>query len=297
MSDPRSSSQGYVGRFAPSPTGPLHLGSLVCAVASFLEARANGGQWLLRIEDLDPPRQVAGSTERILRSLDTHQLFWDGAVVYQSDRGAAYQHALEQLGRLGRRYYCTCTRNDVAAMGGRYDGKCRQQLHRPSAPHAIRFRAPDHAVAFADQIQGEVLTTADALDDFIVLRKDGLFAYQLAVVVDDAWQGITHVVRGADLLDSTPRQILLQEAFKFSQPKWMHIPVLATAGKKLSKQHGASGLDDDQAGANLIHALTLLGQNCRILESTMPPGEILEYASSHWNPDRIPHAPSLELTP
>lgn len=294
---PRSPSAGYIGRFAPSPTGPLHLGSLVCAVASYLEARANGGQWLLRVEDLDPPREVPGSTRQILDSLDAHHLFWDGPAVYQSNRHAAYAEHLQQLREQGLTYYCTCTRNDVMEMGGLYNGRCRAQLDMPDAPHAVRFRTPGHRVRFADRIQGELITDGSAIDDFVVLRKDGLFAYQLAVVVDDAWQGITHVVRGADLLESTPRQMLIQEALGFTEPEWMHIPVLARAGKKLSKQHGAKALNDRDASANLITALTLLGQTLEDLQTGMPPAEILETAIAHWKPQQIAHAPALELSP
>lgn len=297
MSRFRSDPPGYVGRFAPSPTGPLHLGSLVCAVASFLEARANGGQWLLRIEDLDPPREIPGSTEEILRSLDAHHLFWDGATVFQSSRLPAYAEALERLGAGNRTFYCTCTRNDVAEMGGRYNGRCRQRVQEPDAPHSVRFRTPGHAVRFDDRIQGRITTEVSDLDDFVILRKDGLFAYQLAVVVDDAWQGITHVVRGSDLLDSTPRQILLDEALELNTPEWMHIPVLARAGKKLSKQHGAKGIDDRLASTNLITALELLGQTTQALETGMTPEAILEIAISRWNPAHITHAPALELAP
>lgn len=297
MASFRSAPPGYIGRFAPSPTGPLHLGSLVCAVASFLEARASGGQWLLRIEDLDPPREVPGSTETILRSLDAHQLFWDGATMFQSSRLDAYAETLEHLRAIDRTYYCTCTRNDVAEMGGRYNGRCRQRLQEPAAPHSVRFRTPGHAVTFDDRIQGRVTTQVSELDDFVILRKDRLFAYQLAVVVDDAWQGVTHVVRGADLLDSTPRQILLQEVLEFDQPDWMHIPVLARAGKKLSKQHGAKAIDDHLASANLISALELLGQTTEALDQGMAPGQILETAISRWNPAQMAHARALELAP
>lgn len=297
MSRSRSLPQGYIGRFAPSPTGPLHLGSLVCAVASYLDARASGGQWLLRVEDLDPPREVAGSTRQILRSLDAHHLHWDGSTLFQSSRDAAYAETLQRLHDMERTYYCTCTRNDVAEMGGRYNGRCRGKCQRPDTPHAVRFLAPGHLVTFMDRLQGEVSTAARELDDFVILRKDGLIAYQLAVVVDDASQGVTHVVRGADLLDSTPRQIQLQETLGFRQPDWMHIPVLARAGKKLSKQHGAQGIDDRRASANLISALKLLGQRCDALKAGMSPETILEYATSHWDPQHIDHTPMLELTP
>lgn len=291
---PRTPSSAYIGRFAPSPTGPLHLGSLVCAVASYLDARAQGGQWLVRIEDLDPPREVPGSTEQILRSLDAHHLFWDQGTLYQSSRHAAYAETLEQLRDLSLTYYCTCTRKDVAGMGGIYDGHCRDQSEKPDIPHAIRFRRREHPVTLIDRIQGEVFTPAEAIDDFILLRKDKLFAYQLAVVVDDAWQNISHVVRGADLLDSTPRQILLQEALGVEPPDWMHIPVLARAGEKLSKQHGAKPIDDREASSNLVTALDLLNQHVPGVESGMAPEEILYLAAEHWRPERISRSLEIE---
>ena len=217
-----------IGRFAPSPTGPLHLGSLVAAAASWLDARAEGGRWLVRIEDIDTPRVVPGSAEEILAALQKYGLEWDGEVVWQSRRTALYERALEELRAKDLVFDCACSRADLqraasAPLGDepRYPGTCRNGLPPGRAARSIRFRAPDG-------------------DDFIVRRADGLFAYQLAVVVDDAEQGVTRVVRGADLLPSTPRQIALQRALGYPTPEYIHVPlVLAPDGTKLGKRDGA----------------------------------------------------------
>ena len=257
----------YRGRFAPSPTGPLHRGSLVAALGSFLAARAAGGQWLLRIEDVDRPRTVAGAADAILRSLEAHGLYWDGPIVRQSERTAAYEAALETLRRRGYVYPCSCTRRELREVsrpgvhGPVYPGFCRQGPRRRRPVHAWRVRVASGAVAFRDRRCGDVGQDLEReVGDFIVRRADGWFAYQLAVVVDDAWQGITEVVRGEDLLDNTPRQLYLQSLLDLPRPDYLHLPVVRNRrGEKLSKQTRAPALDDGRAQGNLLEALGFLG--------------------------------------
>ena len=247
----------YRGRFAPSPTGPLHAGSLVAALASWLDARAKDGQWLVRIEDLDLPRCVAGADHTILQQLAACGLVPDEAPVWQSQRRGQYQHALEQLASRHQAYACACSRKDIEqalrAIGRAkprhgelvYPGTCRNGLHG-KAGRAWRFRTEAASVThWADRRLGaQQQAVALEVGDFVLLRADGLFAYQLAVVVDDAAQGITHIVRGADLADNTARQILLQQALGHPRPQYLHTPlVLALDGQKLSKQNGAQALD------------------------------------------------------
>jgi glutamyl-Q tRNA(Asp) synthetase len=258
----------YRGRFAPSPTGPLHLGSLLAAVASYADARANRGNWLLRIEDLDRPREVPGAADLILRTLSAFGLEWDEGVVHQSRRADAYRDALDALAAQGLTYPCGCSRAEVARAGHSgiegplYPGTCRLGL--PPGRHArtVRLRTPSGPVAFDDRIQGrQSQVVKEAIGDFVLRRADGIHAYQLAVVVDDAWQGITQVVRGADLLLSTPRQILLQRALGFGQPGYAHVPVILDAqGRKLSKSLAAAPVDPRRPLPALRLAWALLGQ-------------------------------------
>jgi glutamyl-Q tRNA(Asp) synthetase len=257
-----------VGRFAPSPTGPLHFGSLVAAVASWLDARRHGGRWLLRMEDLDPPREVPGAADAILRSLEAFGLHWDGPVLYQSTRHEAYREALAKLRASGMTYDCGCTRREVGKRGRPgldgpvYPGTCRNGLPPGKRPRAVRVRTGPGVIGFADRMQGSIRQDlAREVGDFIICRADGLYAYQLAVVVDDAHQGITHVVRGADLLDSTPRQILLQRLLGLSTPAYLHHPlVLTPGGEKLSKQTHAPPVDDSDPVPALLRALRFLGE-------------------------------------
>lgn len=278
----------YVGRFAPSPTGPLHLGSLFAAVGSWLDARSAGGRWLLRIEDLDPPREVPGAAEAIVRSLEVHGLTWDGPVLHQSTRLEAYREALAQLERDGRLFRCRCTRRRVRALGGVYDGRCRGRGMAPAdAPHAVRLRVPAETIGFRDRLRGPFAQDlAREVGDFVLVRRDGLVAYQLAVVVDDGAQGVTDVVRGADLLDSTPRQLLLQRLLGLPEPRYLHLPLLlGPDGSKLSKQTGAPGLDPRRARENLARVLGWLGLEGAPGE---PPEAQLAAATRAWAPARLP---------
>jgi len=241
----------YRGRFAPSPTGDLHAGSLVAALASWLDARAHGGTWLVRIEDLDPPREVPGAARRILAALAAFGMTSDEKVLWQSARDGRYRQALERLAAAGLIYECSCSRSDIAAAqqrlglpSHRYPGTCRQGA-RGRAARALRVRVPDETLRFDDRACGGFAQhLANDVGDFVVRRADGLWAYQLAVVVDDGEQRITDVVRGADLLDNTPRQIWLQRALGLPTPRYLHVPVVTNAaGEKLSKQTGAAALD------------------------------------------------------
>ena len=287
----------YRGRFAPSPTGPLHFGSLVAAVCSWLDARAHGGEWLVRIEDIDETRCRPHWGDEILRTLERFGLHWDGAPVWQTRRKEAYREALDRLQRAGLAYPCACTRREAA---GRYPGRCRSGLPPGAAVRAWRFRVPPGVVGFEDRWQGWFGQDVDAEPgDFILLRADGCFAYQLAVVVDDAEQRITHVVRGADLLDSTPRQILLQRALGYPQPLYLHHPVaLGGDGRKLSKQNRAPALDPARDGENLRAALAFLGF---APAPALGAGGLLEWAVARWREQWAcgaqPAAPSFSASP
>lgn len=249
----------YRGRFAPSPTGPLHFGSLVAALASYLDAAERDGDWLVRMEDLDLPRCVEGADSDILQTLERFGLKWDGPVAYQSRRTDFYRDALLKLQGIGLAYPCTCSRRE--AGDGVYPGTCRTRIPETGKPVAWRLRTEDLVIGFDDRRVGhQEQNLARDVGDFVILRADGLFAYQLTVVVDDAEQGITDVVRGADLLDSTPRQIWLQRLLGYPQPRYMHIPVVTNeAGEKLSKQTKAPSLSPENTEADLIAALKFLG--------------------------------------
>lgn len=261
----------YIGRFAPSPSGPLHFGSLVCALASYLDAKAHNGLWLLRIEDIDPPREQPGAADQIKRTLEAHGLFWDGEVRYQSKRSDAYWDILNELKKQDLIYECNCTRKRLAPLQGRYDGHCRQQPPK-AGPSALRLKVSDlpqnyrHIqtdIEFNDRIVGlQRESLHEVSGDFIIHRKDGLFAYQLAVVADDIEQGITDIVRGDDLLDTTARQIYLYKLLGMPIPSFAHIPVIRDEyGNKLSKQNHAPAVDNTDAIANLKNACRLLWQS------------------------------------
>jgi glutamyl-Q tRNA(Asp) synthetase len=274
----------YVGRFAPSPTGPLHFGSLVAALASYLEARSVKGKWLVRMEDLDKPREQPGAADAILRALDALGLHWDGAVAYQSRRTSLYQDALERL--RAHTYPCGCTRSEIAdsalaSDGARvYGGSCRGGLPQGKTARAIRVRAQGE-IRFTDRVQGPQAQQLERdVGDFVLWRADGQFAYQLAVVVDDAEQGVTDVVRGADLLDSTARQIHLQRLLGCATPRYLHVPVAVNAaGEKLSKQTGAEPMDAGRRGDALRRAFAFLGQAAT---------DDLAEGLRNWDASRIP---------
>lgn len=289
----RAANLRYTGRFAPSPSGHLHFGSLVCALASYLDARANNGRWLVRIEDIDPPREQRGASAAILTCLEHHHLFWDNEVVYQSRRSESYLETLQQLHNRSLSYRCDCTRKRLAALDGIYDGYCLSRRVASSTPSAVRlniFRSLAeindlaNPVQFTDGIQGEQSENLLVRGDYVIHRKDRLFAYQLAVVVDDIWQDITHVVRGADLLDTTARQILLFRLLGRPAPKYSHLPVIVDAqGKKLSKQNRAPAIDNAKAGENLYLALRVLGLNPDTELNGAPPLHLVEWAVKQWH--------------
>lgn len=280
----------YTGRYAPSPTGPLHFGSLVAAVGSYLDARAHGGRWLLRMEDLDPPREVPGAADGILRSLEDFGFRWDGEVLYQSRRQEAYAAAAAELLKFGQAFPCACSRSEIADSGVHglegpiYPGTCRRGLPPGREARALRLRVPDRDIGFDDGAQGYTHQNLSRdIGDFIIRRADGCYAYQLAVVVDDAFQGVTDVVRGADLLLSTPRQLLLQELLGLPWPRYLHLPVvLNRAGEKLSKQTHARPLEGQEPGPLLWQALAFLHQAPPEALRTASIDEIWPWAQSHW---------------
>jgi len=282
----------YRGRFAPTPSGALHFGSLIAALGSFLDARAHGGEWHLRIEDVDPPRVVPGSADAILRTLERFGLEWDGPVVYQSRRGDAYRAAVASLIDAGRLYGCDCTRKllkenaRIGVDGPVYPGTCRGRSLPLSA--ALRVRVPASRIVFDDLLAGRVgCDVARECGDFVVLRADGVFTYQLAVTVDDAELGISHIVRGADLLASTPRQIVLQQALGYPTPSYLHLPVaLNEDGGKLSKQTLAAPLRDDDPLPMLLRAAAFLG-----MERAREAGSLVEFwqlSPQLWRRDTLP---------
>lgn len=278
----------YRGRFAPSPTGPLHLGSLFTALASYLQARAHGGAWLIRIDDVDCARAVPGAADAILTTLERFALFWDGAVVYQTQRTANYQTAIEHLSDQGRLYACTCTRKSLVQWP-RYPGLCRGRRNTAAMPHALRLITQGEVVTVLDRLQGTYRQDFDReVGDFIVRRSDGIHAYHLATVVDDAEAGITEVVRGVDLLESTPRQVLLQRALNLQTPAYLHVPVLVDkAGIKLSKQTGAAPVDIGNPGKVLYSLLPLLGLTPPTELSNAPADVILNWAVAGWGQRRL----------
>lgn len=285
----------YRGRFAPSPTGPLHFGSLVTAVGSYLQARHNGGEWWLRIEDVDQLRCVADATDAILHALTTLGFHWDGELRYQSRCTDHYHHALTQLRQQQHVFPCACTRRRLA--GKPYDGRCRQGLPVGEQARTMRVKVPDQDFVFIDQLQGRFTqNVAHSVGDFIVRRADGLFAYQLAVVVDDAEQGMTEIVRGIDLLDNTPRQLHLQRLLGYPQPKYVHLPIiLNAAGDKLSKQHHAPPLDVQHPVPLLCQALRVLGQTPPTALTHASLTRFWEWAISHWRLEHIPRVAALPM--
>jgi glutamyl-Q tRNA(Asp) synthetase len=292
----RHRTPSYIGRFAPSPTGDLHLGSLLAAVGSYLDARRHGGRWLVRIEDLDTPRVVPGSADRILRTLEGFGLHWEGDVIYQSQRNDVYVAALEQLRAAGLTFECSCSRRQLAGHDeGGYPGTCRAGPTRSRAATAIRFRVPPDPVVFLDDaIQGAQRFRAPELGDIVIKRKDGVFAYQLAVSVDDASQHVTNVVRGADLLLSTAWQLLLQKALSLPTPAYAHLPVvLEQNGEKLGKSRHSVPVEPRHASAYLTTVLRMLNHPPPAELENDTPARLLEWAARAWNVVALSHVRSV----
>ena len=290
------SAEPGTGRFAPSPTGALHLGSLATATASFLDARHDGGRWLLRMEDLDRGREVPGAADGILRDLESLGFWWDGPVIYQSQRLPLYQEAVAVLKARGLAYPCSCTRRDLGATddAGGYPGTCRAGAQRPGAT-AMRFRADLSPVGpFVDRLQGPLDVDPSALGDPIIRRRDGIYAYQLAVVVDDANQGVTDVVRGSDLLPSSCWQRSLQRALGLPEPRYAHLPLVCEPdGAKLSKSARTVGLQGGSGTERLWRVLALLRQSPppALTQAALP--ELWAWAISHWRPGALCGVASL----
>ena len=303
MSEQLGNLTSYRGRFAPSPTGPLHFGSLISAVASYLQSKTRNGVWLVRIEDIDPPREVPGSSDSILHSLEQHGLHWDETVLYQSKHHERYEAALDALWQQAKLYYCQCSRkmiaeaqqsNDISV----YPGTCRNLSLTASINTAIRVVVENDTLVFNDPVQGTFQQNLiKDVGDFVLRRADGLFAYQLAVVVDDAFQQISEVVRGSDLLDNTPRQMLLQQYLSLETPAYVHHPVaINTAGEKLSKQTFAKPVDSTDALANVHKVLDFLGQNPPSVSNFSSLDDLWQWAFQHWNIERIPGKASIVVT-
>lgn len=284
------------GRFAPSPTGPLHYGSLLAAVASFLNIRSKNGTWLVRIEDLDPPREVAGASTEILRTLEHFGLFWDKEVIYQSRRSEIYNEALAQLTKDDLLYRCSCSRKEIAERGEKiYMGYCRKGYQHDRKRYALRIKTPDRTATWTDLIQDQQAFSLFASSgDFIVRRADKLYAYHLAVVADDADQQITEIIRGADLLTSTPAQIYLQQVLGIQSPQYGHIPVAVNAkGEKLSKQTGAEAVSMFDPARTLFKALQDLAQDPPVDLEASSVNDILDWGTRNWDMTSIPEKLTL----
>ena len=291
----------YCGRFAPSPTGPLHFGSLVAATGSYLDARSHHGRWLVRMEDLDPPREQPGAADLVLHTLEAFGFEWDGGVMHQSERSDAYAAALATLRARGAVFACACTRREIADSGLAADGEpvypgtCRHGIPPGRRARSVRVRVDHQVVEFEDAVQGTIRQDLGReVGDFVVQRADGFFAYQLAVVVDDAEQGITHVVRGADLLGSTARQIHLQRLLGLTTPQYAHLPAAVNAqGEKLSKQTLARPLEAQNAAVALVAALAFLGQKPPAALGASTLREVWHWARGHWDIASVPRARAI----
>ena len=281
----------YIGRFAPSPSGELHFGSLIAALGSYLQARAKGGIWRVRIEDIDPPLEVPGAADTILRQLDRYGLHWDGEVLWQSQRHEAYRERLAWLRDRDLCYYCTCTRARIHSVGGIYDVHCRD-LRLGGENAALRLRQTRPVLEFYDQLRGTIVADEPlAREDFIIHRRDGLFAYNLAVVVDDHFQGVSEIVRGADLIEPTVRQISLYQHFGWPVPDYVHLPLALNAeGNKLSKQNHAPALPEGDPRPEIVRALTFLNQDVVEDWQALSIEDLLKQAVANWQPAKIQHS-------
>lgn len=285
----------YIGRFAPSPSGPLHFGSLIAALGSYFQAKSQRGTWLVRMEDLDPPREMPGAADIILRQLQAYGLQWDGEVMYQSQRHEAYQAQIEQWLDEGVAYYCRCTRKQIRAAGGYYPGTCRTAAITDGDGCAIRIKVAHPTYQFTDE-QHDTITIPPALaeEDFIIKRRDGLFAYNLAVVLDDIEQGIIQVVRGADLIEPTGRQISLYRQLNAKPVSYLHLPLAVDEqGNKLSKQNHATAIDLQHPQPTLIRAMEFLGfvMNAEIKGAGVE--EIIRWGCQNWSQDQLPSATEI----
>jgi len=293
----------YRGRFAPSPTGPLHLGSLIAATGSYLQARAANGLWSLRIEDLDPPRTVAGATDAILRTLERCGMHWDGEVSFQNNRTELYEASLQQLIDSGSAFPCSCSRKEIRkiAMAGIeapvYPGTCRRGITDGREVRSIRVHTDNNPISFIDKVFGQISQQLEKdVGDYVVRRADGLFAYQLAVVIDDNEQSITEVVRGCDLLDSTPRQIHLHHLLSLPVPDYVHLPMAVDSkGDKLSKRSHAAPIDDDNPLPALWQCLDFLGQRPPAELKTASLDEFWTWARDNWSISNVPPSQSQQV--
>ena len=300
----KQASSGYRGRFAPSPTGPLHFGSLVAAVASYLQALRAGGEWLLRIEDIDPPREPAGAAAQIIDALRVHGFRWSGDIVFQRHNLRRFEAVAESLLERRLAFACTCSRATIrksataGPVGPIYPGTCRDKTFDGKQVHAIRLRTANQHVSFEDRLQGQVDCSLDKeIGDFVIRRKDGLIAYALAVVLDDHDQGITEIVRGADLLQFTPAQIHLQRILGLKTPAYMHVPVaVAEDGDKLSKQAGATALDNRTPVQNLFRCLDFLRQQPPADLRTASLDAIWTWAGKNWCPEILVNCRNLPVS-
>ena len=288
---PSNNSQKYIGRFAPSPTGPVHFGTLVAAVGSYLQAKKNNGQWIIRMEDVDATRKVDGSDTEILNTLDAFGFEWHGEIIYQSEQTEHYQHALEMLLEQSLVFPCICSRKQLAKSDSElYPGTCRSRKFPEQSEHALRLFAKKISIEFDDLIMGkQSQNMAQQCGDFVIKRRDSLFAYQLAVVVDDARQNITEIVRGSDLLDSTPRQIYLQQLLNYPTPAYCHLPIAVDSdNNKISKSEGAAKVDIKNREKLLCDVLKFLDQNPPAGLSASSINDIWSWAMAHWDVTRVP---------
>lgn len=287
---------GYRGRFAPSPSGLLHFGSLVAALASYLDAKANQGKWLVRIEDIDPPREQIGASQAILATLEAYGLYWDETELYQSQQSELYETLLFELSEQDLSYFCQCTRANIKAIGGIYQGHCKT-LHHQKQGSATRLTNQFGVYQYQDLIQGKITCdSALAAEDFIIKRKDGLYAYQLAVVADDIYQNINHVIRGCDLLEPTARQLTFFDTLNIKPPEYGHFPLAVTeTGYKLSKQNKAPAIDINNPVPSIVHALTFLGQQppAKLIKYSVE--EVITWAIQNWSLADIPKHKEIPL--
>lgn len=288
----------YRGRFAPSPSGPLHFGSLVAALGSYLDAKAHNGAWLVRIEDIDTPRVVAGSDSLILRTLENYGLYWDGSIRYQSECLNHYQEVLNTLTNAKQVYACKCTRKEIKLHGGFYTGHCRD-LELAFEQQALRLKQSLPTYQFNDLFKGNIIVESKfAEEDYIIKRRDGLFAYQLVVVLDDIEQQVSHIVRGADLLFPTVRQISLYKLLGAKVPQFGHLPLaVAEPGFKLSKQNYAAAIDMDKPQQTLLAALNFLGLDTETQLKSATVEEIIQWAVNTWQRELVPANDEIQLIP